>query len=106
MAPPMIQLYHDSKVHSNRFSIKVSYTSKVTNGTAIINDIYQKRNQSAWLYKEYKKNINDNAMEILEQVAMLTPENIHLNSFMFEPILDMSLLHLYDLYQEVKNLLI
>ena len=53
-----------------------------------------------------KKNINDNAMEILEQVAMLTPENIHLNSFMFEPILDMSLLHLYDLYQEVKNLLI
>ena len=29
-----------------------------------------------------------------------------LNSFMFEPILDMSLLHLYDLYQEVKNLLI
>lgn len=66
----------------------------------------KKRNQSAWLYKEYKKNINDNAMEILEQVAMLTPENIHLNSFMFEPILDMSLLHLYDLYQEVKNLLI
>ena len=43
---------------------------------------------------------------ILEQVAMLTPENIHLNSFMFEPILDMSLLHLYELYQEVKNLLI
>ena len=42
-------------------------------------------------------------MEILEQVAMLTPENIHLNSFMFEPILDMSLLHLYDLYQEVKK---
>ena len=45
-------------------------------------------------------------MEILEQVAMLTQENINLNSFMFEPILDMSLLHLYDLYQEVKNLLI
>lgn len=48
----------------------------------------------------------NNAMEILNQVAMLTPENIHLNSFIFEPILDMSLLHLYDLYQEVKNLLI
>ena len=28
MAPPMIQLYHNSKVHSNRLSIKVSYTSK------------------------------------------------------------------------------
>lgn len=46
------------------------------------------------------------AMEILEEVVMLAPENIHLNSFMFEPILDMSLLHLYDLYQKVKNLLV
>ena len=36
---------------------------------------------------------------------MLTPENIHLNSFMFEPILDMSLVHLYDLYQKVKVLM-
>ena len=43
-------------------------------------------------------------MEILEQVAMLTPENIHLNSFMFEPILDMSLKQLYNLYNEVKAL--
>ena len=80
--------------------------SGVTNGTDIINDIYKKGNQTAWLYKEYKKSINDNAMGILEQVSMLTPENIHLNSFMFEPILDMSLLHLYDLYKEVKKLLI
>ncbi len=26
---------------------------------------------------------------------MITPENIHINSFMFEPILDTSLDHLY-----------
>lgn len=74
--------------------------------TSIINSIYQKGNQSAFLYKEYKNSINDEAMEILEEVVMLAPENIHLNSFMFEPILDMSLLHLYDLYQKVKNLLV
>lgn len=93
------------RLKSDEYMIQ-KISSEVTNGTAIINNIYQKRNQSAWLYKEYKKSINDNAMEILEQVVMLTPENIHLNSFMFEPILDMSLLHLYDLYQKVKNLLI
>lgn len=81
-------------------------SNEVTNGASIINNICKKNNQSAWLYKEYKKSINDNAMGILDQVAMLTPENIHLNSFMFEPILDMSLLHLYDLYQEIKNLFI
>ncbi len=73
------------------------------NGLDVINGIYSKKNQSAWLIKEYKKNINDDVMGTLEQVAMLTPENIHLNSFMFEPILDMSLVHLYDLYQKIKT---
>lgn len=29
---------------------------------------------------------------------MMTPENIHLNSFMYEPILDMSYDHLKKLY--------
>lgn len=43
-------------------------------------------------------------MNTLEIVAMITPENIHLNSFMFEPILDMSLKHLYKIYNDVKAL--
>jgi len=33
---------------------------------------------------------------VLSQVNLMTPENIHLNSFMYEPILDMSALHLYE----------
>ncbi|MDY2564784.1 hypothetical protein SON66_16050 [Pseudomonas syringae] len=41
---------------------------------------------------------------VLSQVNLMTPENIHLNSFMYEPILDMSALHLYDLYGKVKAL--
>lgn len=93
------------RLKSDKYMIQ-KISNGVANGASIINDIYKKGNQSAWLYKEYKKSINDNAMGVLEQVAMLTPENIHLNSFMFEPILDMSLLHLYDLYQEVKSVLI
>jgi hypothetical protein len=32
----------------------------------------------------------------------MTPENIHLNSFMYEPILDMSAQHLYQLYTKVE----
>jgi hypothetical protein len=74
----------------------------VQNGTEIISDIYSKKNQSARLIKTYKQYINDEAMNILEIVAMITPENIHINSFMFEPILDMSLKQLYDLYQKIK----
>lgn len=76
----------------------------VSNGNDIMNDIYSKKNQSAWLTKAYKQYINDEAMNTLELVAMITPENIHLNSFMFEPILDMSLKQLYRLYQNVKLL--
>lgn len=45
-----------------------------------------------------------NALYILEQVNLMTPENIHLNSFMYEPILDMSALHLYKLYDSVVEL--
>lgn len=41
---------------------------------------------------------------VLWQVNLMTPENIHLNSFMYEPILDMSDEHLKDLYIKVKAL--
>ncbi len=43
-------------------------------------------------------------MKILERVNLMTPENIHLNSFMFEPILDMSPEHLKNLYRDVKQI--
>ena len=79
--------------------------SALSNGQDILKDVFSKNNQSAWLLKEYKKRINDDAMNTLETVAMITPENIHLNSFMFEPILDMSLKYLYKIYNEVKALI-
>ncbi|WP_199099898.1 phage infection protein [Dyella sp. ASV21] len=43
-------------------------------------------------------------IEVLQRVALMTPENIHLNSFMYEPILDMSDGHLRKLYSEVVTL--
>jgi hypothetical protein len=41
---------------------------------------------------------------ILDRVALMTPENIHLNSFMYEPIVDMSDEHLRKLYADVLAL--
>jgi len=43
-------------------------------------------------------------MNVLQRVVLMTPENIHLNSFMYEPILDMSDGHLRKLYGEVLAL--
>ena len=43
-------------------------------------------------------------LEVLDDVALMTPEAIHINSFMYEPILDMSGQHLADLYRKVRRL--
>lgn len=39
---------------------------------------------------------------LLRQVLLMTPESIHINSFMYEPILDMSDEHLRKLYSKVR----
>jgi energy-coupling factor transporter ATP-binding protein EcfA2 len=55
------------------------------------------------LFKRFR-NENPNLIEeisVLEQVILITPENIHINSFMYEPILDMSDFHLKKLYNAV-----
>jgi hypothetical protein len=44
------------------------------------------------------------SIKTLENVLLMTPENIHLNAFMYEPILDMSDEHLRKLYTTVAGL--
>lgn len=63
-------------------------------------------NQTRELFDKYIE-LHPGNIEIiylLDQVNLMTPENIHLNSFMYEPILDMSAHRLYELYNEVKQL--
>lgn len=63
-------------------------------------------NQTLELLKEYKARLvgSNEEIDLLEQVNLMTPENIHLNSFMFEPILDMGSEHLRNLYSAVSAL--
>lgn len=63
-------------------------------------------NQTGRLLGRLKKDHADKRAEVkvLERVALMTPENIHLNSFMYEPILDMSDEHLRRLFQDVSAL--
>jgi hypothetical protein len=63
-------------------------------------------NQTAVLLDEFIK-LFPSAVEIirtLRKVVLMTPEGIHLNSFMYEPILDMNDDHLRKLYMEVQHL--
>lgn len=64
------------------------------------------KNQTFELAKRFKDDFPAREMEIkiLDKVNLMTPENIHLNSFMYEPILDMANLHLKRLFDEVSAL--
>ena len=63
-------------------------------------------NQMQELIAKFKKLFPDDQETIttLDQVALMTPENIHVNSFMYEPIVDMSDDHLRKLYHKIKAL--
>jgi len=62
--------------------------------------------QTYTLYKKYTglPDCNEEARKVLEKVNLMTPENIHLNSFMYEPLLDMANISLIELYNNTKAL--
>src|SRR3989338_1061359 len=65
--------------------------------------------QTGKLFQRYKDDfkqdqIHNETIKILESVNIMTPENIHLNSFMYEPILDMGIDELKSLYEKVCKL--
>ncbi len=59
--------------------------------------------QTTQLLDRFKKgfSIEVDTIKTIQRVILMTPENIHLNSFMYEPILDMSDDHLRKLYEDV-----
>lgn len=70
-----------------------------------------KSSQTGKLSKRFfDKFISDNNMrdakKIIRRVNLITPENVHVNSFMYEPILDLSPIALKDLYTNTKNVLV
>lgn len=63
------------------------------------------KKQTGDLLKDFKEQFNNQPEKIglLRRVNLITPANIHINSFMYEPILDMGFGELVTLYQEVKD---
>ena len=62
-------------------------------------------NQARELFEMYRSISNDH-IGLIEEVNMMTPEGIHLNSFMYEPLIDMAATHLVDLYNRCKTELV
>ncbi|QEY18271.1 hypothetical protein D0C16_21145 [Cellvibrio sp. KY-GH-1] len=66
------------------------------------------KKQAGQLIGKYKAQFSERAedIDIMKRVNLITPSNIHINSFMYEPILDMGFDELKRLYQDVKSNLI
>ena len=74
------------------------------NEPAFVADIT--RNQTLVLIAKFRDKFpaKRDQIALAEQVNLMTPENIHINSFMYEPILDMANEHLKRLYRNVRGL--
>ena len=63
-------------------------------------------NQTRELYKKYLElpNRDSDVAKLLEEVNILTPDLIHVNTFMFEPLVDVSIDALRKLYKKLSEL--
>jgi len=104
-APQGINLEHKI-VLSIAIRLKAEHfmKSKITD-QAFLSGLDGVLNQTWALFKKFTEEIKNEKehIDILKKVNLITPENIHVNSFMYEPILDMGDFELRDLYQTVKT---
>ncbi|MNX96468.1 hypothetical protein D3C86_1287850 [compost metagenome] len=86
-----------------RFKAEDYIINKVTDANFHSN-IWSK--ETGKIIGQYKAEFPNNKkeIEIFDRVNLMTAENLHLNSFMYEPLMDLSEDHLLTLYRDVKNL--
>ncbi len=80
----------------------IKEVKNLENGDDLLKSIPNK-NQTGKLVELYKNNFHDNKdnVALFNKILLLTSENIHINSFMFEPIIDFSTEVLIDLYSKI-----
>ena len=89
-----------------RLKVEDYMISRMAHDANLVQQINSIRsNQASKLFELYKGQ-ESNHVDLIEEVNMMTPEGIHLNSFMYEPLIDMSAEHLVSLYNRCKNELV
>lgn len=56
-------------------------------------------------FAKNNKLLEDKEINLIDEVNLITPENIHLNAFMYEPLIDVSAWKLKELYKDISKLL-
>ncbi len=79
------------------------YMIREINDPSFVNNI--KGSQTSILTNKLKEvKPSDGNLAVIDGVNLMTPENIHFNSFMYEPLIDISSANLKGLYIKVKTL--
>lgn len=76
----------------------------IINKEEALSNVLNNGNQTRGLFGLYEQIGDPDKIKILDSVNIMTPENIHINSFMYEPILDMDIIELKNLYDDVCRL--
>lgn len=91
----------------NGYTGKLSWEKNRKSGSSadFLRYVYSRGNQTRELMNGFLQIYSGEAIELISEVNIMTPENIHLNSFMYEPILDMDVIELLSLYRQITALL-
>lgn len=90
----------------NNYTGQLSWGKQGERGTSceFLKYALNKSNQTRELFNGYKQFGDNEKIKLLNEVNIMTPEHIHINSFMYEPVLDMDIVELYKLYHNLKSL--
>lgn len=62
------------------------------------------KNQLREWYNKAKPYLSDNEKRLMDDIILITPESIHLNAFMYEPLIDVSIWALNDIFDRTVKL--
>lgn len=87
----------------------LSIASRITLEEKVIGTDFSKlenvdKNQTRYLLNTYKNDLTEDAINLLERVQLFTPEFIHANSFMYEPLIDIEGHYMFELYEDIKKI--
>lgn len=101
---PINEIFLENKITLSiaiRLKAEEYMMDKIPNSTAL----KITSNQTSELLTYFKAISTDKyTVTTLERVNLMTPEYIHVNAFMYEPLIDITVLHLINLYKKIKQL--
>lgn len=90
--------------HTGRLTLTHKNSTECVSSKEFLEYATSHRNMTRSLFNGYKQFSSKDDCKIIDEVNIMTPENIHINSFMYEPIMDIDINELINLYKKITAL--